>query len=105
MVGLGEPFWEHYWPKLAKTFPQLPQEKSPSFKEFHRLVNKCQPGLIRVEADEVTYPMHVIVRYEIERDLFDGRISVAEIPRVWREKVVSLRSYVVVAFIILFGAH
>ena len=55
---------------------------------IHTMVTRMEPGYIRVEADEVTYPMHIILRYEIERALLEGSISVAELPKLWNAKMV-----------------
>lgn len=55
--------------------------------QFIKLLNSSNPGLIRVEADELTYCMHIILRYEIERDLFNGNLSVEEIPSIWKKKM------------------
>ncbi|PRP78168.1 peptidase M32 carboxypeptidase Taq metallopeptidase [Planoprotostelium fungivorum] len=85
MVGLSEPFWKLYWPKLVKAFPQI--DSSVPADDFYRLINEVRAGFIRVESDEVTYPMHIIVRYEIERDLLAGRIQVDELPKIWNEKM------------------
>jgi carboxypeptidase Taq len=55
-------------------------------EEFHRAINIVQPSFIRVNADEVTYGLHIILRFEIERDLIDGKIQVNELPEVWNAK-------------------
>ena len=54
---------------------------------LYKAVNQCQPSLIRVEADEVTYPLHIILRYELERGLFDGSVAVDDLPGLWSEKM------------------
>ena len=54
---------------------------------LEKLYNRVEPGFIRVDADEVTYPAHVILRYELERDLMEGRIEVADIPELWDAKM------------------
>jgi carboxypeptidase Taq len=58
-------------------------------ENIYNILNKVEPGLIRVDADEVTYPMHVILRFEIEQDLFAGRICIKDLPEVWRHKMKS----------------
>jgi carboxypeptidase Taq len=55
-------------------------------EEFHRAINIVQPSFIRVNADEVTYGLHVILRFEIEKDLIEGKIKVSELPEVWNTK-------------------
>lgn len=58
-----------------------------SLEEFSELLNTIKPGLIRVEADELTYCLHIIIRYEIERDLFNGKIDIEDLPKVWNQKM------------------
>jgi carboxypeptidase Taq len=78
---LSRQFWRKYWKVITDTFPQL---RSVSEKNAYRAVNKLDfNNLIRIEADEVTYPMHVIIRFEIERDLFENRLEVKDIPKRW----------------------
>eukprot|EP01116_Phalansterium_solitarium_P025691 TRINITY_DN9948_c0_g1_i1.p1 TRINITY_DN9948_c0_g1~~TRINITY_DN9948_c0_g1_i1.p1 ORF type:complete len:536 (-),score=202.83 TRINITY_DN9948_c0_g1_i1:6-1613(-) len=85
MVALSLPFWQHYWPKVLKTFPDIKSD-TPA-EAFYYLINKVEPGMIRVEADEVTYPMHIILRYELERGLMDGSIVVDDLPQLWNAKM------------------
>jgi carboxypeptidase Taq len=84
-VGLSKGFWTKYWPQVQKTFPHIDSKIEVS--SVYLAVNEVQPSLIRVEADEVTYPMHIILRFEIEKGLFDGTIKVEDLPRVWNEKM------------------
>jgi carboxypeptidase Taq len=84
MIALSDPFWKFYYPKLQETFPQL---KSLSLKDYLRAVNKVEPSLIRIEADELTYVMHIIIRYEIEKGLFDGTIKVADMSKIFNRKM------------------
>lgn len=87
MVGLSRPFAEYLLPKLRSTFPNaIPADKGPD--DLYAAVNVIrEQSLIRVEADEVTYPMHIILRFEIERGLIDGSISVDDVPNLWNEKM------------------
>ncbi len=85
MIAQGKSLCSHYLGIFTKTFPAYLNRISKD--TFYRAVNICKPSLIRVEADEVTYPLHVILRYEIEKGLFDGSISVHEIPHVWNDKM------------------
>ncbi len=85
MIAQGRPFCTRYLPLLAETFPQNFKDVTP--ERFYEGVNVCQPSLIRVEADEVTYPMHVILRYELERGLFDGSVQVEDLPEIWNAKM------------------
>ena len=85
MVGLSLPFATYLLPKLRETFPQFP-EKSP--EELYAAINIVKsPSLIRVEADEVTYPMHIILRFEIEKALIEGSLTVENVPSVWNAKM------------------
>lgn len=85
MIAQGRPFCTRYLPLLAETFPQNFCGVTP--EKFYEGVNVSGPSLIRVEADEVTYPMHVILRYELERGLFDGSIEVEDLPELWNAKM------------------
>lgn len=86
MVLQSRPFWDWATPKFHERFPFT---KEASAEDFYRHYNRVEPGLIRVAADEVTYPLHVILRYEIERSLFKGELSVAEIPALWNKRMKS----------------
>lgn len=84
-IGQSTPFWQHYYPILQHEFPaQLGHVK---FEAFVRAINQVKPSLIRVEADEVSYCLHVILRYEIEKALMEGHLQVEEIPEVWNDKM------------------
>jgi carboxypeptidase Taq len=85
MIAQGRAFLSHYLPLFTETFPG--NFAGVNADRLYAAVNACQPGLIRVEADEVHYPLHVILRYEIERGLFDGSIAVGDLPAVWNEKM------------------
>ncbi|WP_223066285.1 carboxypeptidase M32 [Paenibacillus caui] len=84
MIGRSRGFWEHYYGDLQQYFPE--QLKNVSLDQFYRAVNKVENSLIRTEADELTYNLHIIIRYEIEKQLFDEGLSVKDLPRVWNEK-------------------
>ncbi len=85
-VGLSEEFWKRYWKVIAEAFPHL---EYISWKRAHAAVNKIDfTNAIRVEADELTYPLHIIIRYEIEKDLFSNKIKVEELPEIWNEKMI-----------------
>jgi len=81
-VGRGLPFWEFFQPILAELFPQFADVPPEA---LHRASNVVAPSLIRVEADEVTYNFHIMVRFEIEASLIDGSIDVADLPKLWNE--------------------
>ena len=84
MVGRSPEFWTYYLPELKKltgdTFKDIDRER------MLRAANYVMPSKIRIEADEVTYGMHIIIRFEIERDLFNGKVDVGELPQVWNQK-------------------
>jgi carboxypeptidase Taq len=82
IVGRSWPFWSHYYPTLQATFPE--QLGRVSLETFYRAVNKVQPSLIRTDADEVTYNLHVIIRFELELELLEGKLAVADLPEAWR---------------------
>jgi len=82
-IGRSEPFWSHWLPTLQEIFPE--QLSGVSVEQFYRAVNKVEPSFIRVEADEVTYGLHVILRYRMEMALISGELKVADAPEAWRE--------------------
>lgn len=85
MVGRSRAFWDFYFQKLKNSFPDALGTVSED--AFYGAINSVQPSLIRVEADEVTYGLHVILRFEIEQALFANQIKVADLPAVWNEKI------------------
>lgn len=85
LVGRGRPFISYAWPQIRAAFPDAFDTASP--EEFYRAVNKMQPSFIRVEADELTYGLHIILRYELERDIFEGRIQARDLPEVWNARM------------------
>lgn len=87
-VGRGNAFWKYYYLKLQQYFPQ--QFGNISKEHFVNGINKVQPSLIRTEADELTYHFHVMVRYELEKNLIDGSLQVKDIPVYWNDQYKSL---------------
>ena len=83
VVGRSKEFWTALMPKLKKAAPSLAKLE---LDKFVGAINRVEPSKIRIEADEVTYSLHIIIRFEIERDLFAGKISVDELPQVWNQK-------------------
>ena len=81
LIGRSRPFIEAIFPKMQEFFPQ--QLKDITAEQMYRAVNKAQPSLIRTEADELTYCLHVAVRYEIEKQLAGGTLAVKDIPAEW----------------------
>jgi len=85
LIGRGRPFWDWGLPVLQEAYPE--KYAGASEDDIYRAVNKLEPSMIRVEADELTYNLHIILRFEIERDLFSGKIEVADLPEVWNANV------------------
>ena len=85
MISKQRAFCEHYMELFTQTFPD--NLKGVDVQAFYEAINICRPSFIRVESDEVTYPMHIILRYEIEKGIFDGTYAVSELPEVWNNKM------------------
>ena len=85
IVGRSKGFCAFILPKMKELF--LEQFADVSAEEFYQAVNIAQPSLIRIEADELTYSLHVMVRYELEKGLISGEIAVKDLPRLWNEKM------------------
>jgi carboxypeptidase Taq len=80
-VGRSRAFWNYYEPKYRKVFPK--QLEAVSSKAFFLAINNVQRSLIRFESDEVTYNLHIILRFEIEKQLFDKTLAVKDLPEAW----------------------
>jgi len=85
MIAQGPAFCKSYLPLIAETFPE--NFNAVSSDQLYEAVNVSEPSYIRVEADEVTYPMHVILRYEIEKGLFDDSVDIDTLPELWNSKM------------------
>jgi carboxypeptidase Taq len=85
LVGRSRGFWRHYFPRLRDTFPS--QLADVNEEGFYRAMNRVAPSLIRVEADEVTYNLHIMLRYELENALLEDRLSVKDAPEAWHAKM------------------
>ena len=83
LVGRSLPFWHHFFPSLRETFPE--SLHAIDAEGFYRAVNKSYPSFIRVEADEVTYNLHVLLRFELENDMLEGKLKVNDLPEAWDE--------------------
>jgi carboxypeptidase Taq len=83
LVGRGLPFWEYFYPELKRTFPGVFDDLS--LESFHFAVNHSAPSLIRTESDEVTYNLHVCLRYDIEVAVISGSLKAADIPEAWNK--------------------
>ena len=84
-VGRSLAFWEYFYPKLQDMFPS--QLGATGIEEFYLAINRVTPSLIRVEADELTYNLHIMVRFEIELDMIEERVEVDELPELWNAKM------------------
>jgi carboxypeptidase Taq len=85
LVGRGRPFWRFFYSRAQEAFPE--QLGDVELDRFIGGINRVQPSLIRIKADEVTYGMHVILRFELEQDLVNGRVAIRDLPSVWNEKM------------------
>lgn len=84
-IGRSLAFWKFLFPRVRRLFPDALADVS--LKDFYSAINAVRPSLIRVEADEVTYNLHIIVRYELEKALFADAVSVKELPALWNAKM------------------
>ena len=85
LVGRSRTFWSHYYPKLREVFPEVLGGVDTG--EFYRAINVLEPSEIRVEADEVTYNLHILLRFELEVALIEGSLPVNEVPAAWNAKM------------------
>jgi carboxypeptidase Taq len=83
LVGRSRPFWTHFYPRLQQMFPHMHEV---SLDDFFFAINEVKPSFIRVEADEATYNLHIILRFEIELALMSGELPVSELPSAWNAK-------------------
>lgn len=88
LVGRSHSFWQHFFPSAQKLFPTALHDQTVD--DFHTAINTVEPSLIRVEADEATYNLHIIIRFELERELIDGTLEVDDLPSAWNSKYESL---------------
>src|SRR5918999_6296839 len=85
LVGRSRPFWRFLYPRVQGRFPE--QLGSVGVERFYAAVNRVHPSLIRIHADEVTYNMHVILRFELEQDIVNGRIELRDLPDEWNRRM------------------
>jgi carboxypeptidase Taq len=83
LVGRSRGFWQHYFSQLQSTFPAL---QDVSLEDWYRAINRVQRSLIRTDADEVTYNLHVMIRFDLELALLEGSLAVRDLPEAWRER-------------------
>ncbi len=84
-VGRSRAFWQYFYPKLQEVFPT--QLREVRAEDFYLAINRVTPSLIRVEADELTYNLHIMVRFEIELEIIEGRLHVDDLPEIWNAKI------------------
>jgi carboxypeptidase Taq len=85
MVGRSKEFWKYFYPTLQNYFPS--QLAEVNVDEFYKAINVVKPTFIRVEADELTYNLHIMVRYEIEKGLIAGELKAKDLPAIWNSKM------------------
>jgi carboxypeptidase Taq len=84
VVGRSRGFWRFFYPRLQAAFPE--QLGDVPLETFYRAINRVEPSLIRTDADEVTYNLHVILRFDLELELLEGRLAVRDLPEAWRAR-------------------
>ena len=84
VIGRSLPFWRWFYPRLQEAFPE--PLATVSLERFHWAVNRVRRSLIRVDADETTYGLHIILRFELEQELISGRLAVADLPEAWNAR-------------------
>ncbi|MGQ0811402.1 MAG: carboxypeptidase M32, partial [Nitrospiraceae bacterium] len=84
-VGRSRPFWRFFYPVLQQTFPD--QLATVGLEQFYAAINRVKPSLVRVEADELTYNLHIMLRFEIEQDLIESRTQAEDLPAIWNSKM------------------
>jgi carboxypeptidase Taq len=87
LVGRSLPFWSRWYGTLQASFPG--ELDDVPMDTFYRAINKVVPSLIRTEADEVTYNLHVMLRFDLELAMLEGSLKVADLPDAWRERIKS----------------
>lgn len=84
VVGRSRGMWQHYYPQLQQRFPS--QLSDVSLDTFYAAINKVQPSLIRTDADEVTYNLHVMIRFDLELDMLEGKLAIKDLPEAWHAR-------------------
>ena len=84
IVGRSRPFWEYWYPQVQATFPE--QLGAVTLDTFYRAINKVQRSLIRTDADEVTYNLHVMLRFDLELEMLEGTLEARDLPQAWHER-------------------
>lgn len=84
LVGRGRPFWDYFYPQAQRFFPEALGEVNQD--DFYFAINDVRPSFIRIEADEVTYNLHIVLRFELERELISGRLEAVDLPAAWNAR-------------------
>jgi len=85
LVGRSRAFWKFFYPKLQATFPA--QFQNVELETFYRAINRVHPSFIRVEADEATYGLHIIIRFELEQEMMEGTLALKDVPEAWNARM------------------
>ncbi len=85
LVGRSLPFWEYFYPRLKAVFPS--QLDGVRLKSFYKAINKVDPSFIRVNADEATYNLHIMLRLELEIAMVEGKVAIQDLPDVWNSRM------------------
>lgn len=83
IIGRSKAFWKYFYPKMIESFPEF---KDVNSEDFYKSINMVEPSLVRTEADELTYSLHIIIRYEIEKAFINGDVKVDDLPALWNSK-------------------
>ena len=86
MIGRSRPFWVYWFPVLCSKFPE--PYANVSLDTFYKAINKVEPSLIRTDADEVTYNLHIMMRFDLEIEMLEGRLDVRDLPDAWRARMI-----------------
>jgi carboxypeptidase Taq len=85
LVGRSAPFWRRFYPSAQEAFPE--RLRDVDLDRFIAGINRVQPSLIRIKADEVTYGLHIMLRFELEQDIINGRVALRDLPEVWNARM------------------
>lgn len=85
LMGQNRAFWQYFFPLLQEEFPE--QFGNVTLDDFYHAINNVKPGFIRIDSDEVTYNLHIIIRFEIEKGLIEGTLKVKDVPDIWNSKM------------------
>lgn len=85
LVGRSAPFWRLFYPRAQEAFPD--RLRDVEVDRFIAGINRVKPSLIRIKADEVTYGLHIMLRFELEQDIINGRVALRDLPQVWNERM------------------